>query len=50
MARDKDTEYAKMLVALQEIAKLSNEFNPERNAYAAKLETIARDAIPSNDT
>jgi len=47
--RDKDAEHSKMLAALQEIARLSNEFNPERNAYAARLEQIARDAIPSND-
>jgi hypothetical protein len=33
--------------ALREIARLSNEHNPERNAYAAKLEEIARAGLPS---
>ena len=46
---DKDAEYAKMLAALQEIARLSNEFNPERNAYAARLEEIAHSGFPDRN-
>lgn len=46
--RDKNADYEKMLAALSTIVRLSNEYNPARNAYAARLEDIAHGGMPGN--
>lgn len=45
---DKEAAYEKMLKALQVIVALANDYNPDRNGYAIKLEDIARAALPWN--